>query len=131
MGLAVAGGVALAGCAAGTVETNPDGEWVGTLATTAGTCPDASPSDLVVSDREITFVPGDGVLALRGRRGDDPDALHAQLLGTDMNHKPLPMVFDGRFAEGVVSGTYGTPSCRASIKMHRPTHTRLQRLLGN
>ncbi len=123
--------LALAGCAAGTEATNPDGTWVGTLVTSAGSCPDTQPSDLVVSDREVSFVPGDGVLALRGKRGADPDALHAQLLGTDMNHHPLPMVFDGRLDRGAVRGTYGTPACRAEIVMHRPEDTGLSRVLGN
>ena len=115
----------------GAAGGSPSGEWVGTLKTIAGTCPDTQPSDLVVSGRRITFVPGDGVLALTGKPGADPDALHAQLLGTDMNHKPLPMVFEARFADGAVAGTYGTPTCRASITMHRPTDTGLRRLLGH
>ena len=121
----------LAGCASGAAAINPDGEWVGTLYTTAGSCPDRQPSDLVVGDREITFVPGDGVLALRGRRDADADVLHAQLLGTDMNHKPLPMVLDARLTGGQVVGTYGTPTCRADVVLHRPTDTGLQRLLGH
>ena len=122
--------VALAGCASGTEATNPDGEWVGMLKTTAGSCPDQQPSDLTVSDRAVTFVPGDGVLALTGTRAADPDALHAQLLGTDMNHKPLPMVLDARLAGGQVVGTYGTPTCRADVVLHRPTDTGVRRLLG-
>ena len=128
--LAMTAWVVLAGCAAGTEATNPNGTWVGTLATSAGTCPDTQPSDLVVSAREVSFVPGDGVLALRGKRGADPDALHAQRLGTDMNHHPLPMVFDARLEGGAVHGTYGTPTCRAEIVMHRPTDTGLIRVLG-
>ena len=124
---AIACGLASGGAGASTVA----GEWVGTLHTTAGTCPDGQPSDLVVSGKRITFVPGDGVLALVGRPGADPGVLHAQLLGTDMNHKPLPMVFEARLQGGVVVGTYGTPTCRASITLHRPTDTGLQRLLGH
>ncbi len=120
----------LVGCAPG-AASSPDGEWVGLLHTTAGSCPDQSPSDLVVSEREITFVPGDGVLALRGRRTVDRNALHAQLLGVDVNHKPLPMVLDARFDGETVVGTYGTPTCRADVTLHRPTDTGLRRLLGH
>jgi hypothetical protein len=120
----------LAGCGGAPPAETPEGEWVGVMTTTAGTCPDQQPSDLVVSKTEITFVPGDGVLALHGHRTADPDALHAQLLGLDMNHHPLPMVLDARFADGAVDGTYGTPTCRAEVSLHRPTRTGLQRVLG-
>ena len=122
----------LAGCAGGGERTDPDGTWVGQLQTAAGRCPDTGASDLVVSDSHVTFVPGDGVISLAGAR--DPahaDVLHAQFLGRDMNHKLLPLVFDGTFADGAVTGTFGTPSCRATITMHRPTHTAVQRLLGD
>ena len=118
-------------CASESPASHADGEWVGTLRTVAGACPDQAPSDLVVSDKEITFVPGDGVLALKGRRAADPDVLHAQLLGSDMNHKPLPMVLEARLEGDAVTGTYGTPTCRADVSLHRPTHTGLQRLLGH
>ena len=123
----------LAGCAGGGAEkTDPAGTWIGRLHTVAGHCPDTQDSDLVVSAGSVTFVPGDGVLSLRGRRdAADPDALHAQFLGHDMNHHLLPMVFDARLADGAVSGTFGTPTCRATISLHRPTHTAVQRLLGD
>ena len=121
----------LAGCS-GSAATDPAGTWVGQLQTVAGRCPTTAASDLVVSDSHVTFVPGDGVISLAGLRDPaHPDALHAQFLGRDMNHKLLPLVFDGSFADGAVTGTFGTPSCRASITMHRPTHTATQRLLGN
>ena len=122
----------LAGCGAGSERTDPDGTWVGQLQPAAGRCPSTGASDLVVSDKRITFVPGDGVISLTGPRDPDhPDALHAQFLGRDMNHKLLPLVFDGSFADGAITGTFGTPSCRATITMHRPTHTATQRLLGD
>ena len=121
----------LSGCGAGGAA-DPDGTWVGQLRPVAGRCPTTGASDLVVSDRHVTFVPGDGVISLAGTRDPaHPDALHAQFLGRDMNHKLLPLVFDGRFADGAVAGTFGTPSCRATITMHRPTHTATQRLLGD
>ena len=110
----------LAGCAGG-AQTDPAGTWIGRLHTVAGRCPDTEDSDLVVSGKSVTFVPGDGVLSLRGERDPaDRDALHAQFLGHDMNHHLLPMVFDGRLADGAVSGTFGTPTCRATITLHRP-----------
>ena len=121
---------ALAGCGGG--RTDPAGTWVGRLQTVAGRCPDTTDSDLVVSDRHVAFVPGEGVLSLTGTRdAARPDALHAQFLGRDMNHRPLPMVFDATFADGAVTGTYGTPSCRATIALHRPTHSALERVLGD
>lgn len=126
----------LAGCAGGTAETSPAGTWIGRLHTVSGRCPDTEDSDLVVSATTVTFVPGDGVLSLHGTRdAADADALHAQFLGHDMNHHLLPMVFDARFeahaAGGAVSGTFGSPTCRATVTLHRPTHTAVQRLLGD
>jgi len=124
----------LAGCggeAADDPARQANGTWVGRLETSAGVCPDSQDSDLLVSDTELSFVPGDGVLTLRGKRMPGDPALHAQLLLADMNHKRLPMVFDGHWAAGEISGTYGTPTCRASITLHRPTHTAVQRLLGD
>ena len=41
------------------------------------------------------------------------------------------VVFDATLADGAVTGTYGTPTCRATITLHRPTHTAMQRLLGD
>ncbi len=123
----------LAGCGGGEAgPTDPAGTWIGRLQTVAGRCPDAGDSDLVVSARHVTFVPADGVLSLKGLRDPaHPAALHAQFLGRDMNHKLLPMVFDATAADGAVTGTYGTPTCRATITLHRPTHTAVQRLLGD
>lgn len=134
-GAVLASVLLLAGCAGGEAGGDPgrqaDGTWVGRLQTSAGVCPDSQDSDLLVSDTELSFVPGDGVLTLKGKRVPGDQALHAQLLLTDMSHKKLPMVFDGHFASGEISGTYGTPTCRASITLHRPTHTAVQRLLGD
>ena len=136
-GLAFLGGIGLAACSAGGVaHGDPAGTWIGRLQTVAGTCPDGEDSDLDVSQRGVIFVPGDGVIALRGRFDrDDPDALRAQHAGATIDHKPYPMVFEARFAPdangGSVAGTYGTPECRATIILHRPTHTGLQRLLGD
>ncbi len=124
--------------ASGCAGAPPDpavGAWTGRLQTLAGTCPDQADSDLVVSAHAINFVPGDGVLALYGKRpahgAASDETLRAQLLLTDSNHKPLPIVFEGRLKDGRIVGTYGTPSCRATISLHPPTHTALQRLLGN
>ena len=123
----------LAGCAGGaTAENSPAGTWIGKLHTVSGQCPDKQDSDLVVSATSVTFVPGDGVLSLHGTRdAADADSLHAQFLGHDMSHHLLPMVFDARFDSGAVVGTFGAPTCRATITLHRPTHTAVQRLLGD
>ncbi len=118
--------------AAAATPGDPVGEWAGTLATTQGTCPDRAPSRLLVSGTDISFVPAGGVLVLHGRRRPGP-RLHAQLLLTDMNRHPLPMVFEGTLAPdgSRIDGTYGTPSCRAHVALLRPENHPLQRLLGH
>ncbi len=111
---------------------DPAGEWAGTLVATQGTCPDRAPSRLLVSETDVSFVPAGGVLVLHGRRRPGP-RLHAQLLLTDMNRHPLPMVFEGALAPdgSRIDGTYGTPSCRAHVALLRPASHPLQRLLGH
>ena len=139
IGIAGAGlaAIGLAACAGGAAaHGDPGGTWIGRLQTVSGTCPDGEDSDLDVSGRGVVFVPGDGVIALRGRADKaDPTDLRAQHAGATIDHKPYPMVFEARFTPdangGAVAGTYGTPECRATIRLHRPTHTALQRLLGN
>ncbi len=134
--LAVVLATGLAGFTGNAPHGDAAGTWIGRLQTVAGTCPDGQDSDLDVSPRGVVFVPGDGVIALRGRADPaDPDRLRAQHAGATIDHKPYPMVFEARFTPdtlgGAVVGTYGTPECRATIRFHRPTHTALQRLLGN
>ena len=111
---------------------DPAGEWAGTLVATQGTCPDRAPSRLLVSGTDVSFVPAGGVLVLHGQRRPGP-RLHAQLLLTDMNRHPLPMVFEGALAPdgSRIDGTYGTPSCRAHVALLRPLNHPLQRLLGH
>ena len=129
---------ALATCAGTGAPDAARGEWIGKLRTTAGSCPVAQDSDLDVTAGEVLFVPGDGVLTLRGLRDPaDRDHVRAQLKGATIDRKTFVAVFDGRFdraanaGAGGVSGTYGTPDCRAEVALHRPTHTALQRLLGD
>ena len=111
---------------------DPVGEWAGPLLTSQGRCPDRAPSRLLVSGTDISFVPAGGVLVLHGHRRPGP-RLHAQLLLTDMNRHPLPMVFEGILAPDGrhIDGTYGTPSCRAHVSLLRPENHPLQRLLGH
>jgi hypothetical protein len=87
----------------------------------------------MVDGRDISFIPTGGVLVLHGRRPSGDPHLHAQLALTDMNKKPLPMVFEGRLAAdgSHIDGTYGTPSCRAHLVLVRPENHPLQRVLGN
>ena len=111
---------------------DPVGEWSGRLVTEQGTCPDRAPSRLLVEGRDISFIPAGGVLVLHGHRQPGAAPLHAQLSLVDMNHKPLPMVFEGRLsADGrSVEGTYGTPTCRAHATLLRPENHPIDRLLG-
>jgi len=125
----------LAGCGDGKPGTpgDPVGTWRGTFVTDKGSCPTATPSRLLVGSEDISFMPGDGVLVLHGKRKAETGVLHAQLLLQDMNHKPLPMVFEGTLrADGsAIDGTYGTPACRAHVALVRPVNHPLQRALGD
>ncbi len=106
------------------------GRWTGVLHTLQGTCPGASVSTLVIDHKHLSFAPADGVLVLHGRIGPDPDRLHAQLALTGPDHKPFPMVFEGHPDGASITGLYGTPGCRAEIRLRRPVEHPLQNLLG-
>ncbi len=105
-----------------TADASPDllGRWTGTLRTLQGTCPDTAASTLIVGTRHVTFAPADGVLVLHGTRGLDRAKLHAQLVLPGINHKSVPMVFEGHPDGRSITGLYGTPSCRAEIRLERP-----------
>ncbi|MGI4745026.1 MAG: hypothetical protein ACRYGI_13070 [Janthinobacterium lividum] len=130
--IVLAAGLALAGCG-GPTPNDPIGEWTGTLVTEKGSCPDGTPSRLLVGRKTVSFIPAGGVLVLQGKRAADRNRLHAQQQLQDMNHKPLPMVFEGGLAQdgSHIDGTYGTPSCRAHIGLYRPADHPLERALGN
>jgi len=115
------------------LTATPDlrGRWIGSLHTVQGTCPDGHSSTLVIARDHLSFAPADGVLVLRGaRRDSNPDHLHAQLRLPGVDHEPVPMVFEAHPEGGAIVGLYGTPSCRASIRLKRPEDRPLQRALG-
>ena len=116
----------------GTVVAAPDlrGRWTGSLHTVQGSCPDHHSSTLMVDRDHVSFAPADGVLVLQGRRSRDPGHLHAQLDLPGINHKPVPMVFEGHPDGDAITGLYGTPTCRAEIRLERPEDHPLQRALG-
>ena len=132
-GLALLASLSLAGCGGGSAPGDADGEWAGTLRTEQGHCPDRAPSRLLVDAGTISFIPAGGVLTLTGHRVAGSPRLHAQLSLTDINHTPLPMVFEGTLAPDSrrVDGQFGTPACHASVVLLRPTDHGLQRALGN
>ncbi len=106
------------------------GRWTGSLHTVQGSCPDFRPSTLVIDRDHVSFIPADGVLVLRGKRGSDPARLHARLNLPGMDHKPVPMVFEAHPQGNALVGQYGTPTCRADIRLERPEDRPLQRALG-
>ena len=128
----------LAGVAASTLgiaasaSATPDlvGRWTGSLHTLQGVCPEQRSSTLVIDRRRLSFAPADGALVLHGRRDADPSRLHAQLSLPGVDHKPVPMVFEGRPDGDAIAGVYGTPTCRAKIRLERPQDRPLQRALG-
>ena len=112
---------------------SPDllGRWTGSLHTLQGSCPDLHSSTLVIDRSHVSFTPADGVLVLHGRRGSDPARLHAQLSLPGVNHKPVPMVFEGHPDGDAIKGLYGTPTCRAEIRLERPEDHPLRRAFGH
>ncbi|WP_428374356.1 hypothetical protein [Lichenicoccus sp.] len=106
------------------------GSWSGTLRTLQGTCPTLRPSTLVIHAGEVSFAPADGVLVLEGKVKPDGQHLYAQLQLPGVDHKPVPMVFDGHSQDKTIVGLYGTPSCRAEVLLLRARDRPLQRALG-
>lgn len=139
--VALSAALLLAGCGGPPARpslSDLDGSWSGALHGTGGTCPDGVMSTLVISDTHLVFAPSGGVLQLEGHRTADSSTLHAQLVLKDMNHKPLPMVFEGhavveQAADGPalrIDGTYGTPTCRANVTLRRPQARAWKNLIG-
>ena len=106
------------------------GRWTGSLHTLQGVCPEQRSSTLVIDRKHLSFAPADGALVLHGRRSADPSHLHAQLSLPGVDHKPVPMVFEGHPDGDAIAGLYGTPTCRAKIRLERPEDRPLQRALG-
>ncbi len=106
------------------------GRWTGSLHTLQGLCPEQGRSTLLIDRKHLSFAPADGALVLHGRRGTDPSRLHAQLSLPGVDHKPVPMVFEGHPDGDAIAGLYGTPTCRATIRLQRPQDRPLQRALG-
>nr|WP_246396231.1 hypothetical protein [Gluconacetobacter tumulisoli] len=118
--------------AAASAADDPIGIWTGTLVADRGICPETrAPSTLQIGTRRIAFTPADGSQTLRGTRDGPQGIFHAQLVLSDMNHKPFPMVFEARPSGDTMSGTYGTPRCRAHVVMTRPGSNALSHFLGH
>jgi hypothetical protein len=130
--VAMAGVLLMLGGRVASAAPTLDGEWTGMMRTQQGRCPERADARLLVDGKRLSFVPSAGVLVLTGTIGADPRRLHAELMLSDMNHKPLPMVFEGvPSADGSrIDGTFGTPACRASVVLTRPARHPMQRLLG-
>ncbi|MCH4092397.1 hypothetical protein [Acetobacter sp.] len=129
----LAGGLlgSVAAPALASAQDDPLGDWVGTLVTDKGACPDQKPSILQVRAERLFFAPGTGTLVLRGVPDKDHKRFHAQLLLKDMKDRPLPMVFEGRPEGDTIVGEYGTPNCRAHIVLTRPQGSAWQSFMGN
>ena len=112
-------------------QDDPLGDWVGTLVTEKGACPDQKPSVLQVRSERLFFAPGTGTLVLRGVPEKDHKRFHAQLLLKDMKDRPLPMVFEGHPDGDTIVGVYGTPNCRAHIVLTRPQGSAWKNFMGD
>lgn len=111
---------------------DPLGLWTGTLVADRGICPETrAPSTLQIGTKRIAFTPADGSQILLGTRDPTPGRFHAQLLLSDMNHKPYPMVFEGTPDGDSIRGVYGTPRCRAHVVLTRPKENAIAHFLGH
>ncbi len=106
----------LAGCIV--APTGANGRWVGPLTPASGTCDPASEAVLLVSPREATFAPDEGVLLLHGH-ADEHGHVVADLRTTGFNHQPYLLAFTGDLRDGHIVGTYVTPRCRATVTLTR------------
>lgn len=126
------GGLSRAAGAAEDAARDPLGTWTGTLVADRGICPETrAPSTLQIEGKRIAFTPADGAHTLRGQRDTTPGHFHAQLVLSDMNHKPFPMVFEGTPEGAEIHGTYGTPRCRAHVVLTRPQSHSMEHFLGH
>lgn len=129
----------LMGCAAGAMaspalasaQDDPYGDWVGTLVTDKGTCPDTYESVLQIRSDKLFFAPATGTLVLHGTPDKDHKRFHAQLMLKDAKDKPLPMVFEGHPEGDTIVGVFGTPNCRAHVVLQRPKNTGWSHFLGD
>ncbi|MFW7266428.1 hypothetical protein ACMAUO_00500 [Gluconacetobacter sp. Hr-1-5] len=129
-----AAGLSPAGAAAPAIDAakDPVGIWTGTLVVDRGICPETrAPSTLQIESKRIAFTPADGVHTLRGQRDGASGPLHAQLVLSDMNRKPFPMVFEGTPDGAAIQGTYGTPRCRAHVVLTRPQSRAMEHFMGH
>lgn len=128
----LAGGLldGMASPAFASAQDDPLGDWIGTLVTDKGTCPDQHPSVLQVRSERLFFAPGTGTLVLRGVPDKNHNRFHAQLLLKDMKGRPLPMVFEGHPEGDTIVGDYGTPNCRAHIVLTRPQGSAWKNFMG-
>ncbi|CAK7192111.1 hypothetical protein COMNV_00296 [Commensalibacter sp. Nvir] len=112
----------LAQCSSKLAEKNPEGDWLGTLKVTQGICPTDRSAALTIEKKTILFSPDNGALILRGvyNKKQRPRHFVARLDRSDMDHKPYPLVFEGRPQGETIIGIYGTPDCRATVVLHRP-----------
>lgn len=117
--------------AAESAAKDPLGTWTGTLIADRGICPETrAPSTLQIENKRIAFTPADGAQTLYGLRDATPGRFHAQIILSDMNHKPFPMVFEGSPEGATIQGTYGTPRCRAHVVLTRPQSHAMEHFLG-
>lgn len=112
-------------------QSDPYGIWTGTLVTEQGTCPDQTESILQIAPKRLAFAPGTGTLQLHGTPVKGNARFHAQLMLQDKDKKPLPMVFEGHPDGDTITGTFGTPSCRAHITLKRPAGHAWQNFMGD
>jgi hypothetical protein len=118
--------------AADSAARDPIGLWTGTLVADRGICPETQASStLQIGTKRITFTPADGSQTLHGTRDATPGRFHAQLILSDMNRKPYPVVFEGKPDGDTISGVYGSPRCRAHIVLTRPKGSGLEHFLGH
>lgn len=95
---------------------HPYGYWIGSFIVDQGTsCPSGDVALMQVTKKEMIFVPRTGPLVLRGKPQKKTQHYHAELLKTDLNKDPFPIVFEAVPQGDHFLGTYGSPTCRAHL----------------
>jgi hypothetical protein len=95
----------------------PAALYAGPLQPLAGTCDPAAEAELTIRDANILFAPATATLVLRGHRTGA--ILSATAVLPTTNHQSYPLQFQGEIAGSTITGTYQTPRCRYSVRLHR------------
>lgn len=107
----------LAACASPTAST--DGEWLGDMTPDQASpgCPPGRAS-LVSKRAAALFTPNEGTQTLTGTITPE-GTVTAIRSTTGADKKPYTVTLAARIGNGSITGTYATPRCRYTVRLHQ------------